>query len=167
MPRSITRAEKSSSSESLTSLEEFEYGDNGEEFDVLDSLETGISFTALYQALHIHEALDVRAQFRQYYEENRKAQAELIFSASSHPLDTYLHNIIGFFVIEHIVLKTTADLQSQVNVYSLWDQAIQRVLANVAHVEGAKEKERFVEVRGLLVGFMRCLEVRSPHDVSS
>ncbi|CAG8470214.1 2035_t:CDS:2, partial [Scutellospora calospora] len=52
------------------------------EFNIINNKEVQIDFKPLYQCLHIHEELGKLSEFKSNYEEDRRAQANLVLSQS-------------------------------------------------------------------------------------
>lgn len=74
--------------------------------------EVRIDFEPLYQCIHIHDVLDLREELQRNYQEDRRAQANLLLSQglSFHPSNptfpALLEEVVGFFLVEHHVLDT-------------------------------------------------------------
>ncbi|KAG9018833.1 hypothetical protein FRB90_009120 [Tulasnella sp. 427] len=122
------------------------------EYNVLDNDQLKVDFKPLYQCIHIYTALDAIEELQRSYQADRKAQASLILSdrmsstSSSLGLATTLlpltEDIIGFFIIENHVLRTTRSFRSQREVEELWDtvvtrlaQVVQAILKNEGDVD--------------------------------
>ncbi|KAG0180252.1 hypothetical protein DFQ28_005144 [Apophysomyces sp. BC1034] len=90
----------------------------GLESSIVD--EMNIDFGPLYRCIHVYETLGKRHEFKTSYEEDRRAQANLALSAPINlrdsnlvPFETLLQDIVGFFIIEHIILHNTREFRSQ------------------------------------------------------
>ena len=136
--------------------------------DVCDSTVTELYFRPLYQGLHIFETLNVRSEFLENFERNRKAQANLVLSPSFPlhsgaadlvKLEGFLHEVAGFFVVEYIVCKTTENFRSKVVVDALWDSAIEKLLTQLQNgLKGCNDVGFYTTIKALLIGFMHCME---------
>ncbi|KAI8872723.1 hypothetical protein GQ42DRAFT_143119, partial [Ramicandelaber brevisporus] len=116
----------------------------------LDDNLTGLDIVdlkPLHQCLHIYDKLGRRAEFKTTYADDRKAQANLILatnvdlsqssnssnsSNSASPLNALVHDIIGFFLIEYVVLTTIPDFRSRAEVDSLWNLVMSGLSTTVA-----------------------------------
>ncbi|KAJ2079874.1 Rab GTPase-binding exocyst subunit S15 [Coemansia sp. RSA 988] len=103
-----------------------------EEFDHDDPIT--IDMMPLYQCLHINEKLGRRAEFRRSFAEDRNDQLSLILTLSVNfvlanlaPFESMLHDIIGFFIVEHNILASAPDFRSKSDVDALWDTGIAKL----------------------------------------
>ncbi|KAJ2804865.1 Rab GTPase-binding exocyst subunit S15 [Coemansia guatemalensis] len=103
-----------------------------EEFDHDDPIT--IDMMPLYQCLHINEKLGRRAEFRRSFAEDRNDQLSLILTspvnfvlANLAPFESMLHDIIGFFIVEHNILASAPDFRSKSDVDALWDTGIAKL----------------------------------------
>ncbi|RKP37726.1 hypothetical protein BJ085DRAFT_19679 [Dimargaris cristalligena] len=122
----------------------------------------------LYQCLHIHDKLGHRRQFKQSFEEDRRTQANQMitrrFDFKRGSLEGFrgkLHDIIGFFIIEHQILTSTRDFRSKTEVDSLWDSVItsfcDTIAQNVQDIFG--KQSILTSIKELLTTFTYILEV--------
>ncbi|KAI8801221.1 exocyst complex subunit Sec15-like-domain-containing protein, partial [Cladochytrium replicatum] len=136
------------------------------EVDPLDNDTVKVDFRPLYQCLHIHEVLGKKLEFQFEYEENRRLQANIVlsgnFSLKGGSLDgfeTYLHEIVGFFIIESYVMNTTHNFRSHSRVETLWESAtvkINQVITDSLH--DCEEPELFLAIKMMVVNFIGILE---------
>ncbi|KAG8682232.1 hypothetical protein FRC09_016931, partial [Ceratobasidium sp. 395] len=80
------------------------------EYDVLNNDRIKVDFKPLYQSIHIHTALDALDEFQRTYQADRAAQSSLILTGNpttAANLGPLLQQLIGFFIIEWHVLRTT------------------------------------------------------------
>ena len=83
------------------------------EVNYLENDRVKIDFKPLYQCIHIYEVLDQREKLQANYQEDRKAQANLLLSRSlnmaerSSDLISLLEELVGYFVIECHVSYTS------------------------------------------------------------
>jgi hypothetical protein len=133
--------------------------------NTLDNDQVKVDFRPLYQCIHIHSALGVLPTLQMSYQADRKAQASLLLSArGTTPLPTLLSTLtaelLGFFIIEREVLKTTRGFRSQREVDELWEEILGRVLELVRkEVKEEKDADVILSVKDILTGFVQCLEV--------
>jgi hypothetical protein len=100
--------------------------------DIFESDEVKLDLQPIYQCLHIYDELGQRAEFKQSYAEDRRAQAKLALSSVTSPFNlkecntdnfkSLLHDIVGFFIVEHIVMYSTTNFrtQAQVGIRIVW-----------------------------------------------
>ncbi|QRV87739.1 exocyst complex component Sec15 [Ceratobasidium sp. AG-Ba] len=100
------------------------------EYDVLNNDRITVDFKPLYQSIHIHTALDVLDEFQRTYQADRAAQSSLILTGNpttAANLGPLLQQLIGFFIIEWHVLRTT-QFRTQRDVDELWDGVVERLV---------------------------------------
>ncbi len=136
--------------------------------NVVDNDRLRVDFVPLYQAVHIYGTLCRRDGFKKDYEENRKAQLNVVLSGSFNLTNrqqmvtfaTYLQDIIGFFVIESVVSDTTENVRTRAAVEALWDVAIEKILKIVADsLLNCYDPELFLEIKVLVVAFINTMEI--------
>jgi hypothetical protein len=98
-----------------------------------------------------------------------QAQAGLLLSSTSsslHPsfslsaLSTLLEDIVGFFLIESHVLRTTDSFRSEQDVEDLWDEMCDRVVEIVDQgLAACQEAEVFLGTKFKILTFVQTLEV--------
>ncbi|KAJ0610917.1 putative exocyst complex component EXOC6/Sec15 [Helianthus annuus] len=115
-----------------------EVGDFTYSLDVEEVEETSvlkINLTPLYRAYYIHVCLGIGDKFREYYYKNRMLQLSSDLQVSpgqpgqhflgSH--QTYLAQIVGYFIVEDRVLRTAGDLLSANQVEAMWETAVTKL----------------------------------------
>ncbi|KAK4699775.1 exocyst complex component 6, partial [Phenoliferia sp. Uapishka_3] len=136
--------------------------------NVLDNDTVRIDFKPLYQCIHIYDTLDAREELQQSYQADRRAQAFLLLSqtASLTPfslpaLSALLEEIVGFFLIESHVLKTTTNsFRSEQDVEDLWDGMCERVVRIVDEgLGGCEDPEVFLGTKFKVLTFVQTLEI--------
>ncbi|ORX51321.1 exocyst complex subunit Sec15-like protein [Hesseltinella vesiculosa] len=136
----------------------------GLEASMIDNI--NIDFEPLFRCIHIYNTLGLRQEFKTSYEEDRRAQANLALSAPIHlregsfkAFETLLQDVVGFFMIEHIVLHSTTDFRSQSEVDSLWEMVTKKVINVVSDsLKGCRDPELFLRVKYCLLIFIQTLE---------
>ncbi|CAG8811586.1 2657_t:CDS:2, partial [Racocetra persica] len=136
------------------------------EFNIINNVEVKIDFKPLYQCLHIYEELGKLNEFKSNYEEDRKAQANLVLSESytlrennDKGFEAFLQDVVGFFVIEHVIVHSTQNFRSRAEVDHLWDTVIARVVKTVAEsLDDCRDPELFKQIKFSLFTFIQTLE---------
>jgi hypothetical protein len=135
----------------------------------LDNDQVSIDFKPLYTCIHIYSTLDLVEELQLSYQADRRAQAFLLLSTSSssnspsfslEALSGLLEEIVGFFLIESHVLKTTLNFRSEQDVESLWDTMCERIVEIVDRgLEGQEDPEVFLGTKFRVLTFVQTLEV--------
>ncbi|KAI8140216.1 exocyst complex subunit Sec15-like-domain-containing protein [Fennellomyces sp. T-0311] len=107
-----------------------------------------------------------RHEFKASYEEDRRAQANLALSAPINlrdgnmtPFETLLQDIVGFFIIEHIVMHSTQDFRSRAEVDALWEMVTGKIILVVSEsLKGCRDPELFLRIKFSLLIFIQTLE---------
>ncbi|KAI7866597.1 exocyst complex subunit Sec15-like-domain-containing protein [Spinellus fusiger] len=136
------------------------------EMVVNEGLELNIDFEPLYRCIHVYDTLGKRHEFKTSYEEDRRAQANLAFSSpislkdgNLGPFETLLQDIVGFFIIEHIILHNTNEFRSQSEVDALWEMVTSKVMLVVSEsLKGCRDPELFLRIKFSLLMFIQTLE---------
>ncbi|KAM0750440.1 exocyst complex subunit Sec15-like protein [Meredithblackwellia eburnea MCA 4105] len=136
------------------------------EYNVLDNDQVKIDFKPLYLCIHIYDTLDAREELQQSYQEDRRAQAFLLLSQTATltpfsltALSALLEEIVGFFLIESHVLKTTNSFRSEQDVEDLWDGMCERVVRIVDEgLAGCEDPEAFLGTKFKVLTFVQTLE---------
>jgi len=120
-----------------------------------------VDFKPLYQSIHIYTALDSLEELQKSYQEDRKAQSDLILSASLNlnSLDIITQEITGFFIIEREVLRTTRNFRNERDIEELWDSVVKRLTHGIEWaLKNETEPEKFLRVKECLLAFIMTLE---------
>jgi len=135
--------------------------------NALDNETVSIDFTPLYTSIHIYSTLDALPTLQLSYQSDRRSQAYLLLSSTTSlipfsliALSALLEEIVGFFLIESHVLKTTNNFRSEQDVEDLWDGMCERVVEIVD--EGLKSEEDpqvFLGTKFKVLTFVQTLEV--------
>ncbi|KAM0793644.1 hypothetical protein ACM66B_001075 [Microbotryomycetes sp. NB124-2] len=136
------------------------------EYNPLDNDSVKIGFQPLFRCIHIYETLDAIEDLRLSYQADRRAQAQLILTQSvdleSFSLDAFsslLEDIVGFFLIESQVLKTTNGFRSEQDVEDLWNGMCERIVAIVDNgLAGCEDPEVFLGTKLRVMTFVQTLE---------
>ncbi|XP_011057925.1 PREDICTED: exocyst complex component 6 isoform X2 [Acromyrmex echinatior] len=93
-----------------------------------------MDFSPVYRCMHIYTVLREGETFKLYYRQQRKQQAELVLEPpinmheSIVEYQTYLHGIIGFFVVEDHILNTGNGLATRSYLDELWTKALSTIV---------------------------------------
>ncbi|KAL0074521.1 exocyst complex subunit Sec15-like-domain-containing protein [Phycomyces blakesleeanus] len=145
------------------------------EMVVNEGQEFSIDFEPLYRCIHVYDTLGKRHEFKTSYEEDRRAQANLALSSPINlrdgnlgPFQTLLQDIVGFFIIEHIILHNTSEFRSQLNKFNpktnkqvdaLWEMVTSKVMMVVSEsLKGCRDPELFLRIKFSLLIFIQTLE---------
>ncbi|TPX32691.1 holo-[acyl-carrier-protein] synthase [Synchytrium microbalum] len=139
--------------------------DDGET-NILDNKHVKLDFKPLHSCLHIYDALGKRNDFKRNYEDSRRLQANLTistpFSLKNDDLagfETYLQDVIGFFVIEAIVMNTTENFRSRGSVEALWETAMEKIKTVIRDsLQDCENPELFLTIKIRLTIFIQALE---------
>ena len=96
-----------------------------------------------------------------------KSQANLVLSQSftlregnEKGFETFLHDIVGFFVVEYVIVHSTQDFRSQTEVDNLWDSVITKVVKIIAEsLDECHDPNLFLQIKFSLFTFIQTLEV--------
>ncbi|GAA6046541.1 hypothetical protein JCM3770_006200 [Rhodotorula araucariae] len=136
------------------------------EYAVLDNQNVKIDFKPLYTCIHIYDTLDAREELQLSYQADRRAQAGLLLSSTASltpfsltALSALLEEIVGFFLIESHVLRTTNSFRSEQDVEDLWDGMCERVVRIVDEgLGGCEDPEVFLGTKFKVLTFVQTLE---------
>jgi len=136
----------------------------GNESNILD--EVDIDFEPLYRCIHVYNTLGTQNEFKNSYEEDRRAQANLALNmpinlrdGNMDSFETLLQDIVGFFIIEHVIMHSTIDFRSQAEVDALWEMVTTKVIAVISHsLQGCRDPELFLKIKYSLLIFNQTLE---------
>ncbi|GAA5885896.1 hypothetical protein JCM3774_002257, partial [Rhodotorula dairenensis] len=136
------------------------------EYNVLDNESVKIEFKPLYTCIHIYDTLDARDELQLSYQADRRAQAGLLLSSTASltpfslsALSALLEEIVGFFLIESHVLRTTDSFRSEQDVEALWDEMCDRVVSIVDRgLAECQEADVFLGTKFKILTFVQTLE---------
>ncbi|RNA09952.1 exocyst complex component 6B [Brachionus plicatilis] len=135
-------------------------------FDVVD-------FSPLYKNLHMNQVLGYKADFSDYYRNQRKKQLKLALDPNPNMemnesksetdlLDAYkryLHNITGFFVIEDQILSSTEGLVDERYMDELFSKALPRLILIIRKImEECSNAELMLKLKIIIVLFCITIE---------
>ncbi|KAJ7392374.1 Exocyst complex component 6 [Desmophyllum pertusum] len=135
----------------------------GEDEELDKSAQDLVDFSPVYKCLYIFTVVGERETFDNYYRKQRRKQARLAMELSHGIRDgsvevyrSYFHQIVGFFVVEDIILHTTKGLVTRSTVDDLWkwQQTRLRLCSSHAYCE---EPSLLLKVKELIVWFCHTL----------
>lgn len=107
-----------------------EYAADQDDLSALDD----IDFSPIYRCLQIYTVLNDKKFFEKYYREQRRDQAKLVLQAPQTMHDnleaytTYIHSIVGFFIVEDHVMSTAGDVVIRSYLDDLWSTSLSRAV---------------------------------------
>jgi hypothetical protein len=134
--------------------------------NLLDNDKVKLDFAPLHQSIHIYTALLALPELQSSYQRDRKEQASLIMNDNTSTqlvdaLPTLTASLIGFFVVETEVLRTTVGFRDWKQVEELWEDVESQL---VERLENALRYEKDAKVVGsikdTLVPFVQTIEAR-------
>ena len=149
---------------------------------LLDNDQVHVDFQPLHQCIHIYTALSILPELKASYQADRKTQASLIIStipsslpspttsastASNVPtlqqiLPPLTHELVGFFVIELEVLRTTVGFRSMLQVEELWQDVVDGLIELVENgTRYEKDGRVLATIKDTLTVFLQVIEVRN------
>ncbi|KAF9963544.1 hypothetical protein BGZ65_002449 [Modicella reniformis] len=141
-------------------------GEHIRQLDILDSDEVKLDIKPLYQCLHIYDELGQRTEFKQSYAEDRRAQAKLALSSitSSFNLNidnfgSLLQDILGFFIVEHIILYSTSNFRTQSQLDELCELVTNLLLRLLSEgLANCQDPDMFLKFKLLLMLYIQTME---------
>ncbi|KAI1320721.1 hypothetical protein EDD11_010255 [Mortierella claussenii] len=139
------------------------------EVDILDVHQINLDFKPLYQCLHIYDELGQRADLRTSYAEDRRAQAKLTLSSmtssfnlkdrNTDNFESLLQDIVGFFIIEHIILYSTNNFRTQSQLDELCDLVTNLLLRHLSEgLASCQDPDMFLSIKLLLMLYIQTME---------
>ncbi|CBQ69901.1 related to secretory pathway protein (exocyst complex protein Sec15) [Sporisorium reilianum SRZ2] len=136
------------------------------EHNFVDNDKVSINFRPLYQCIHIYDALDLREELQTSYQQDRRAQANLLlnqgltFDAANPQFPALLEEMVGFFLVEHHVIQTTpAGFREEAEVDDLWDTMCTRVVDIVSlALRDCNDTKVYVSAKASVQTFIQTLE---------
>ncbi|KAJ8956515.1 hypothetical protein NQ318_019234 [Aromia moschata] len=93
-----------------------------------------IDFSPIYRGLHIAHVLGRSSTFETYYRAERTKQARLVLQPptnmheSEESYRTYIHAVLGFFILEDHVLNTGRGLITKAFLEDMWNMALSKIV---------------------------------------
>lgn len=141
--------------------------DESSEYDVLENEELTVDFTPLFEALHIHTALNQSEKFRAEYAATRRQQKDLLLPSSVNlmaeddeaSLSSLLEGIAGFAIIEKTTLRRAPQLRSNVDIDELWDSLCQTAITLITTaLNEVSNAEILLKIRLVIALFIQTME---------
>lgn len=119
-----------------------------------------MDFSPVYRCMHIYTVLREGETFKSYYRQQRKQQARLVLQSpinmheSIIGYQTYLHGIIGFFVVEDHILNTGNGLATRAYLDELWTMALSTIVnALRTHSAYCTDATLILKIKNLIMLF--------------
>ncbi|XP_020296061.1 exocyst complex component 6B isoform X1 [Pseudomyrmex gracilis] len=119
-----------------------------------------MDFSPVYRCMHIYTVLREGETFKTYYRQQRKQQARLVLQPpinmheSIVGYQTYLHGIVGFFVVEDHILNTGNGLVTRAYLDELWDMALSTIVnALRTHSAYCTDANLILKIKNLIMLF--------------
>jgi hypothetical protein len=138
------------------------------EFDILndEETETSITFSPLFECLHIHETLGQTEEFKQEYAMTRKKQKDLLIPTSVTLLDeeeadlrSLLESIAGFAIVERATMAKTNNFRAPVDVDELWESMSQSAIRLIENaLPKVDDDEKLLRIKGLIAMFIQTMD---------
>lgn len=119
-----------------------------------------IDFSPVYRCLHIYSVLGYRETFETYYRKQRKKQARLVLQPPTNMHETingyrsYIHGIVGFFVVEDHVLNTGNGLVNRSYLDEVWSMARSKIInALRTHSAYCTDASLMLKIKNLIMLF--------------
>ncbi|KAB5558284.1 exocyst complex subunit Sec15-like-domain-containing protein [Coniochaeta sp. 2T2.1] len=150
----------------LNSAVELVY-DESSEYDVLDNEEVTVDFKPLFEALHIHDALNQTERFRSDYAATRRRQKELLMPSAVNlaaeddetSLSGLLEGIAGFAIIEKATMRRAPQLRSAIEVDELWDSMCQTAITLITTaLSEISNAEILLKIKLVIALFIQTME---------
>ncbi|KAF9110162.1 hypothetical protein BGX27_006704 [Mortierella sp. AM989] len=139
------------------------------DMDILDADQAKLDFKPLYQCLHIYDELGQRAEFKASYSEDRRAQAKLTLSSitssfnlkdkNTDNFESLLQDIVGFFIVEHIIFYSTNNFRTQSQLDELCELVTNLLLRLLSEgLANCQDPDMFLSVKLLLMLYIQTME---------
>ncbi|XP_032682177.1 exocyst complex component 6 isoform X2 [Odontomachus brunneus] len=119
-----------------------------------------MDFSPVYRCMHIYTVLREGDTFKTYYRQQRKQQARLVLQPpinmheSIVGYQTYLHGIIGFFVVEDHILNTGNGLATRAYLDELWSMSLSTIVnALRTHSAYCTDATLILKIKNLIMLF--------------
>ncbi|XP_011340951.1 exocyst complex component 6 isoform X2 [Ooceraea biroi] len=119
-----------------------------------------MDFSPVYRCMHIYTVLREGETFKTYYRQQRKQQARLVLQPpinmheSIIGYQTYLHGIIGFFVVEDHILNTGNGLATRAYLDELWTTSLSTIVnALRTHSAYCTDATLILKIKNLIMLF--------------
>lgn len=148
------------------------------EDNLFNNDKVNLDFAPLYQSIHIFTALSALPDLQSSYQRDRKEQASLILNSTSpDPSSTSNSNsisnellsslpfltqsLLGFFLVETEVLRTTRGFRDRREVEELWEDVCGKLVERLENgLRYERNPETLVGIKDALVPFVQTIEVR-------
>ncbi|RZF44474.1 hypothetical protein LSTR_LSTR002247 [Laodelphax striatellus] len=119
-----------------------------------------IDFSPVYRCLHIYTVLGSREVFETYYRKQRKKQARLVLQPPTNMHESiegycsYIHSVVGFFVVEDHILNTGNGLINRTYLDEVWTMALSQIVnALRTHSAYCTDATLMLKIKNLIMLF--------------
>ncbi|XP_015110617.1 exocyst complex component 6B [Diachasma alloeum] len=119
-----------------------------------------MDFSPVYRCMHIYTVLREGDEFKAYYQQQRRQQARLVLQppVNMHEsivgYQSYLHGIVGFFVVEDHILNTGNGLATRSYLEDLWAMALSKIVnALRTHSAYCTDANLILNIKNLIMLF--------------
>ncbi|GLV44107.1 Secretory 15 [Carabus blaptoides fortunei] len=123
-----------------------------------------IDFSPVYRCLHISTVLGSRATFESYYRTQRTKQARLALQPPTNMHESlecyrsYIHAIVGFFIVEDHVLNTGNGLITRAVLDDMWTMALSKIVTTLqTHSAYCTDATLMLKIKDLIMLFSTTL----------
>ncbi|XP_012257950.2 exocyst complex component 6B isoform X2 [Athalia rosae] len=131
-------------------------GDTEEELSAQDLMD----FSPVYRCMHIYTVLRESDTFKAYYRQQRMQQARLVLQPPNNMHESiigyqsYIHGILGFFVVEDHILNTGNGLATRSYLEEVWSMALSKIVnALRTHSAYCTDATLILKIKNLLMLF--------------
>ncbi|XP_016838806.1 exocyst complex component 6B isoform X1 [Nasonia vitripennis] len=119
-----------------------------------------MDFSPVYRCMHIYTVLREGEDFKAYYRQQRQQQARLVLQPpinmheSIAGYQSYIHGILGFFVVEDHILNTGNGLTTRTYLEELWSMALSKIVnALRTHSAYCTDATLILKIKNLIMLF--------------
>lgn len=123
-----------------------------------------IDFSPIYRCLHISTVLGSRATFETYYRAERTKQARLVLQPPTNMHESlesyrsYIHAVLGFFILEDRVLNTASGLITRAFLDEMWTMALSKIVTALqTHSAYCTDATLILRIKDLIMLFCTTL----------
>lgn len=119
-----------------------------------------MDFSPVYRCMHIYSVLKEADTFKAYYQQQRSQQARLVLQPPINMHEnitgyqSYLHGIVGFFVVEDHILNTGNGLATRAYLEELWSMALSKIISALrTHSAYCTDATLILKIKNLIMLF--------------
>ncbi|KAF8323410.1 exocyst complex component, sec15 subunit [Clavulina sp. PMI_390] len=133
--------------------------------NLLDNDKVKLDLSPLHQSIQIYTALSALPELQASYQRDRKEQASLIMASVTAPtligaLPILTQSLLGFFVVETEVLRTTIGFRNWGQVEELWEDVLGQLVERLENgLRYERDPETIVGIKDILTPFVQSIEI--------